>query len=680
MRLTTAGPGDAGATGMALHYAPPRGGKAPIGAGSVPVGKPLSILTLIFVALFCATMLLPTLGGRRVLTRHEVFAAEPAREMLHGGSAINWVIPHFAGIPRTVKPPTTGWLIAASMALFHSEAEWVVRLPSGLSAILMTVLIADLAARWLGPRVGVMAGLMQATFVYVLMQGRLAEADMPMAAAVCLAMYAFARGVVRPTDPNSEVVGFEESVGSALRTVPPGAGESVRSADATGDFLPPSVLRGRAGEGASIANTPPERPLPNPPPEYRGREQDAHSRSDRIPRWLPILFYLGAGLSFLLKGVGIAFILAGVAAFIIWSAGEGRDWRRCLRFLLSPAGLLLLAIMLVAWPAAAWHADPNIFKTFRKELIGRASGEFGEKQPWYFYAGVVPVMLMPWLPFGIGAIVQGVRRRAYRGPVGQLLICWFVPGLLILSASAWKHHHYVIPMMPAATLVTAAGMELWLRSLKPQKAWLGTLLWIFGCTIAIALVWRWAKTGRNEIVMTVGVLAVGGAVASLFLARARGAASAAAIFATAWAASFAVGFAVIPEFEDYRWSAELAKRANSEVPAGQPVYLLGLGEHNTAFYLRRPIIRVDDLDKLKYRNALSLADIYALCPESMIEELYMTIGWLLHAKVEVTELDRAEKPHKTEGEAGRPVLVHIKIRPTRIINGVLFPDPSSEKP
>jgi 4-amino-4-deoxy-L-arabinose transferase-like glycosyltransferase len=606
VRLTTAGPGDTGATGTALDYASPRprDDKAPGGAGAVPVGKPLSIPWLLFVALFCATMLLPTLGGRRVLTRHEVFAAEPAREMLHGGSAINWVIPHFAGIPRTVKPPTTGWLIAGSMALFHSEAEWVVRLPSGLSAILMTMLIADLAARWLGPRVGLIAGLMQATFVYVLMQGRLAEADMPMAAAVCLAMYAFARGVVLP---------LSNFVGSALRT----------------DLLPP---------------------------EGTVRSADPTGTRPRASRWLPILFYLGAGLSFLLKGVGIAFILASVAAFIIWSAIEGRDWRRCLRFLASPAGLLLLAVLLVAWPAAAWHADPNIFKTFRKELIGRASGEFGEKQPWYFYAGVVPIMLMPWLPFGIGAILLGVRRRVFRGPVTQLLLCWFVPGLLILSVSAWKHHHYVIPMMPPATLVTAAGLELWLRSLKPQKAWLGTFLWLAGCTIAIALVWRLARTGRNEIVLTVAVLTIGGAVASYFLARARRAASVTAIFATAWAVSFAVGFAVIPEFEDYRWSAELAKRANREVPAGKPIYLLGMGEHNTAFYLRLPIVRLDDVMK-----PLPADDIYAICPQSEVDDLNMNyIG--SHVWSEASELDRDENLRKAETEGDRPVLAHIRIR------------------
>ncbi len=273
-------------------------------------------------------------------------------------------------------------------------------------------------------------------------------------------------------------------------------------------------------------------------------------------------------------------------------------------------------------------------------------------------------MLMPWLPFGIGAIVQGVRRRVFRGPVAQLLLCWFLPGLLILSASAWKHHHYVIPMLPPATLVTAAGMELWLRSLKPQKAWPGALLWLAGCAVAIALVWRLAKTGRNEIAMTVVVLAVGGAIASYLIARARRAASAAAIFATAWVVSFAVGFAVIPEFEDYRWSAELAKRANREVPAGKPIYLLGLGEHNTAFYLRLPIVRVDKISSIDL-DAPEFADAYALC--SSFDRLLIGADFTFRVNEpgppQVKELDRAEKLHKTETENDRPVLIHIMRRP-----------------
>jgi 4-amino-4-deoxy-L-arabinose transferase-like glycosyltransferase len=48
----------------------------------------------------------------------------------------------------------------------------------------------------MGDFAGLVAGLMQASFAYVVMQARLAEADMPMCAAVVLAMSAFARAVV----------------------------------------------------------------------------------------------------------------------------------------------------------------------------------------------------------------------------------------------------------------------------------------------------------------------------------------------------------------------------------------------------------------------------------------------------------------------------------------------------
>ena len=84
-------------------------------------------------------------------------------------------------------------------------------------------------------------------------------------------------------------------------------------------------------------------------------------------------------------------------------------------------------------------------------------------------------------------------------------MCWFVPGLLILSASAWKHHHYMIPMLPAATPAAAAGMALWLRQIRDKSAErsedqrirqgrLAAILWAAGCTAVALCVWRFART------------------------------------------------------------------------------------------------------------------------------------------------------------------------------------------
>jgi len=109
----------------------------------------------------------------RVLTRHEVLAAQPAREMLKDGK---WIVPHFVGVPRYQKPAATGWLIAASTAAL-GENEFAVRLPSVLAGAALTLIIARMTAKILGPRAGLLAGLLQATSIYLMIQARLAEAD-----------------------------------------------------------------------------------------------------------------------------------------------------------------------------------------------------------------------------------------------------------------------------------------------------------------------------------------------------------------------------------------------------------------------------------------------------------------------------------------------------------------------
>ena len=147
---------------------------------------------VVLIVLFGLLVLIPgTLPSVRPLTAHEVLAAQPAKEMLRDG---HWFVQTFAGIHRYEKPPTIGWLIAASMTIFHSQSEWVVRLPSLLSGIVAALLIAMLAARWMGATVGTLAGLIQLSSYWILKQATLSEADMPLAAAVTAAFALFALG------------------------------------------------------------------------------------------------------------------------------------------------------------------------------------------------------------------------------------------------------------------------------------------------------------------------------------------------------------------------------------------------------------------------------------------------------------------------------------------------------
>jgi len=153
------------------------------------------LVDLAVILLFGGTLYFTHLGDTRVLTRHEVLAAEPAREMVRNGGT-EWILPTIAGVPRTAKPPGMMWLIALSMMIFHRDAEWVARLPSVLGLLSIAVMMAILAARWFGRWIGFLAGLLQLTFLYAMIQTRLCEADVVLSATECGAMFCFALAVL----------------------------------------------------------------------------------------------------------------------------------------------------------------------------------------------------------------------------------------------------------------------------------------------------------------------------------------------------------------------------------------------------------------------------------------------------------------------------------------------------
>ena len=494
---------------------------------SHPAG--ISRVSLLIIAMYGLVVLLVGLGSARVLTRHEVLAAQPAREMLRGP---HWVIPTFAGEPRVVKPPATGWTIAAFMRLFGSEHEFVVRLPAALAGVFTGMFIATITGLWLGDRIGLIAGLVQLTTYYLQMQARLAEADMLMAACVTGALACFARACAPPARPQ---------------------------------------------------------------------------------RGLAIAFYFLAGMSFLYKG-GIVFVAVTVITYLAWQ----RD-RQALRFLWSPIGIVLLCVLLFAWPVAAMIEYPPIVDVWVQETFGRATGELGADEPWHFYLWTVPWIILPWTPFTVAGVVSMARAGMLRQASGRFLISWFVPGLILLSLSAWKHKHYLIPIMPALTVPTALGLALWLRAVS-RRARPRTLMNAFIiATVSVTgifLTLRSARPGAVEIAAVIGLFMAGG-LTCIYLAHRRAVTGyLIALFATAGAVAIAINVFVLPYYDGYRPSVELARRASALAAVGETIYFVALPELHTAYYLPFPMKRIDDA-----RIPQSVERLVGLAPRSIADEL-----------------------------------------------------------
>jgi len=485
----------------------------------------LSRFSLAVILLFGLSLLLIHLGSGRVLTRHEVLAAQPAREMLHSADWRRWILPTLAGVPREAKPPGMMWLIAMSIYVFRSEQEWVARLPSALAGLAVAVMTAKLAARWFGNRIGRLAGLIQLTSVFIIMQAKLAEADMPMGAAVCAAMYLLAEGVID------------------------------------------SPYGLQTGRGRRIG------------------------------------FWLALAAAFLLKGpIGPMFVGLAIVCF----AFVRRD-QRILRFLADPIGITACLLLVIAWPLAAWRLDPGIWRVWNSEAVGTATGKFGS-DPIYYYLLSVPVMLLPWTPLTILGLCRGpnaelagpVVRQADRAALWRFLLCWFVPGFVLLSLGIkLKSHHYGVPILPPLAIPTALGMDYFVRR---QCSRAQGLIWPFflaGCAVAALLVWKLPSiedSMKPGMVELLGLFAAGGLLALHFERSRRPALVVASYFLTAWVVCVGVQTWLMPAQDDLKYEADFARTVNGLVPPGDTIYLLGDREEEQeaeyAYYLRFPMQRL----------------------------------------------------------------------------------------
>jgi 4-amino-4-deoxy-L-arabinose transferase-like glycosyltransferase len=500
------------------------------------------------ILVYGSTLLLIHLGDRRVLTRHEVLAAEPGREMLHDMSVRHWIVPHLGGVRRENKPPGMMWLIAASIYIFRDESEFFARLPAAVAGLAVAVMIARLAARWFGNFIGRLAGLIQVSSVYILTQAKLAESDMAMAASVCAALYLLATGVI----------------------------------DA------PAGLRTR--------------------------------RARRIGFWLAV------AAAFLLKGpIGVVFIILTTVSFMLLT----RNWR-VLKFISEPLGIVISLILMVSWPLAAMHFAPEISAVWRSEVIGTATGKWGN-DPIYYYVISVPVMLLPWTPLTVLGLLRGpnaelagpLMRQSDRAMLWKFLLCWFVMGLLFLSLGMKaKSAHYAFPIMIALTIPTALGLDYYVRRQSGRENKIVWPIFVGACAIGELVVWQLHAIDaamKPGIEMLIVLLAAGG-MASLHFERARRPGLVlASYFLTAWAIGIGVHSWLMPAQDDFAYQARFATQVNGLVPPGDVVYMLGHREEEQeaeyAYYLRFPMQRLKSAEEFAAKlTAAGDGPIYAIEP------------------------------------------------------------------
>ncbi len=153
---------------------------------STPInnGKQLTIALMVASVLICIWGIwsVPILG------HNEARRMVVVQEMLNQG---DWLLPTLNGQVYLAKPPLLYWLMAASCTLFHTQAEWAMRLPSSLMAILLLTLVLQRGVRQLGQGAALCAVAILATSESFIEFARTAQIEMLLALTCTLSVFWF---------------------------------------------------------------------------------------------------------------------------------------------------------------------------------------------------------------------------------------------------------------------------------------------------------------------------------------------------------------------------------------------------------------------------------------------------------------------------------------------------------
>ena len=572
---------------------------------------------VVLIVLFGLLVLIPgTLPSVRPLSAHEVLAAQPAKEMLRDG---HWIVQTYAGVPRYEKPPTIGWLIAASMTIFQSSSEWVLRLPSVISGIVAALLVAALAARWMGSTVGTLAGLIQLSSYWVLKQATLSEADMPLAAAVTAAFTLFALGNV------------EHPQGRIDR---PWVRRAFMLATGVAFLLkgPIALLFIFSGIALYIALRRPWGIL------HRFCSICTPRFIRHWPRW------------------SLRFFLAYCRLYVIQ---RRLPWT--LRFFTDPIGMAILVILLIAWPAAVLLTDPSAWTIWHQELTGYATDETFGRSGFWLYFHDIPLVLLPWFGLLVVAAVETIRHRLYRLPLTVFLLCWFIAGFIVLQCAAYKSVHYTFPLLPPASIAMAAGMIWWLRrqSIRPIMPPFTAAVVIALASICSVIAIRIFAAFLPPATVPAILICAAGFVIAVLLERARRIRlQVIVVFATVALGIVIADLCILPKMPGTWTRKDFAQTTNQHIPAGQTLYLVDFVTDETVWYLNMPLQRFDTLRKFA-EFELPPDGVYALVRERTLEKLAPRYH------VEVLERAKEAKRSDTKHSDSRvPVLVRLQRVPT----------------
>ncbi len=351
------------------------------------------------------------------------------------------------------------------------------------------------------------------------------------------------------------------------------------------------------------------------------------SESNRKKLLCYILMYVACSLAFLTKGfIGVVIPGLGILAFLV----ADRNLKEILKMRLWLGALIFLA-MALSWFIALWHQGGteylkvflfhNHLQRFLPDgLAGAVSADVsGHHNPIYYYLIEFPVGFLPWSILLVPALIHAFSRAGRSGAPSEkgLLFakCWFLAGIIFLTASSTKRTLYLMPIFAPMAIITAAYIESTL--VFPSINRVGkAFLWVFA--LVLLMIGAGAVPGylyarqshvlasSGDLLAPISLLAILMAAASVVTIRYLRKGN----LKTYWVATDvaiigALIFALtvlVPVVDRHKSFVPFCNRITNMIPSGQPIYAYDPDETlrgAVPFYTGRYLVEVKDLDNLK---------------------------------------------------------------------------------
>lgn len=212
---------------------------------------------------------------------------------------------------------------------------------------------------------------------------------------------------------------------------------------------------------------------------------DQNTNKKPLTNYLSLFtFYFFIGVALIAKGlIGIVFPFAIVAFYYVLS------WRFPSKtFIFSLFwGTIVSLLVASAWYLPMYQVNGWKFidEFFIQHHFQRyTSNKYLHPQPFWFFWVILPLMTIPWLPFFLVSVwnffkgifhrrdIETQRRKIFpftASPIQLFSIAWILVPLVFFSLSGSKLPGYILPVLPAAMILTAISVCKFVQKSAKRK-------------------------------------------------------------------------------------------------------------------------------------------------------------------------------------------------------------------